>query len=113
MDDDANINYYDDIDEPPRDARNSMHFKIPRKNLMPFMEQTENQRTKRDNGHEIKQASNLRKFRDSFLKVSQILDLSGRPPWTLSIYGNLRTPFHATKSKIIMRRAMTRRSTYA
>ncbi|XP_011186647.1 uncharacterized protein LOC105214750 [Zeugodacus cucurbitae] len=57
MDDDSNINYYDDIDEPQRDARNPLHFKIPRKSLMPFMEQTENQRTKRDNGREIKQAA--------------------------------------------------------
>ncbi|XP_053959950.1 uncharacterized protein LOC128864352 [Anastrepha ludens] len=57
IDDEINKNYYDDIDEPQRDTRNLMHFKIPRQNLLPFMEQTENQRTKRENGHEIKQAT--------------------------------------------------------
>ncbi|XP_012162353.1 uncharacterized protein LOC105665504 [Ceratitis capitata] len=55
--DNTNINYYDDIEELPRDARNPLQYKIPRKSLMPFAEQTEIQRTKRDNGNEIKQAA--------------------------------------------------------
>ncbi|XP_067623130.1 uncharacterized protein [Eurosta solidaginis] len=58
FDDNTNINYYDDIDETPREARRR-RYKIPRQNLMLYnnMEPRENQRTKRENAHEIKQVA--------------------------------------------------------